>query len=197
MSCVGSYVFSCKEPCELCHKCLGKWKEHYEEVVDPSLESEHQWWQIATGDMVHGTTATLPGVPKYHPFRVRGVLKGQQVTCLVDRKTTHNFIDEGLVVKRVLQLEDFQGFSVMVANGFKISCTKKISQLSIQLGDYIVSDNFYVIGIGEVDVLLGVQWLHSLGIYIQNFQKMELEFMADGTKIVLRALVDDVPVLLE
>jgi len=45
---------------------------------------------------------------------------------LVDSGATHNFIDEGLVVKKGLKAEDFQGFSVTVADGFAMSCTKMV-----------------------------------------------------------------------
>lgn len=103
--------------------------------------------------MQHGTITTLSGVSKYHPFRVREVLKGQQGTCLVDSGATHNFINVRLVVKRGVQVEGFSGFSVMVVDGFKMTYTK-VSQLSLQLGDYIVIDDFYVVEIGDTNVLV-------------------------------------------
>ncbi|KAH9328906.1 hypothetical protein KI387_001014, partial [Taxus chinensis] len=65
--------------------------------------------------------------------------------------------------------------------------------LSIQMGDYTLTDDFYVIGLGEIDTVLGIQWLQSLGRYVQDFRRMELEFMVDRKKIVLRALFDGGP----
>ena len=50
-----------------------------------------------------------------------------------------------------------------------------------------------MIGVTESDIILGIQSLHPLGPYIQYFQQMELEFVMDGKKIMLKALVDDAP----
>ena len=69
---------------------------------------------------------TLSGVPCTRPFRLKGVLKGQRMVCLVDSRATHNFIDEGLVRRQGLQVEEFSGFNVIVADGFPLTCTKVI-----------------------------------------------------------------------
>lgn len=74
----------------------------------------------------------------------------------------------------------------MVANGFNISCTHRVPQLSVIFGNYIVTNDFYVVDLGDANVILGIQWLHSLGKCSQNFQTMELKFRAvDGKKVVL------------
>lgn len=206
--------FHCKEHWEPGHRCPCKGKVHLIEVISdgeddhsPDTEVEDEGGdhdaqgeqpQIERGegealDSSDVTIATLSGVPRYHPFRLKGVLKGQWIVCLVDSGATHNFIDEGLAAKRGLQVEEFDGFSVRVADGFAISCTKRIPRLSIQMGDYTLTDDFYVIGLGEIDTVLGIQWLQSLGRYVQDFRKMELEFMVDKKKIVLRGLSDGGP----
>ena len=58
---------------------------------------------------------------------MKGVLNGQRVVCLVDSGATYNFIDEGLVRRRVLHVEDFLGINVTVVGGFSMSCTRKVS----------------------------------------------------------------------
>lgn len=65
-----------------------------EEVIESGRKEEDE----TTG----GTLATLLGAPRYHPFRICGVMHGQKITMLVDSCATHNFIDEGLIVKRGL-----------------------------------------------------------------------------------------------
>ena len=44
-------------------------------------------------------------------------------------------------------------------------CTWVVKQLKMTLGDYELCDEFYVGGIGETDLVLGVLWLHSIGGY--------------------------------
>lgn len=43
---------------------------------------------------------------------------------LVDSRATHNFIDLALVEKRGIQIEDFEGFNVMVVDGFNMDCVQ-------------------------------------------------------------------------
>lgn len=66
------------------------------------------------------------------------------------------------MVKRGLQREEHKGFKVMVADGYKISCTHNIFNLTIHLGDYELKDELYVVNIGDIDVVLGMHWMPSL-----------------------------------
>lgn len=74
-----------------------------QEEPPPQLELD----DFGAKETPQSTVASLSRVPRLHPFRLRGVLKGQCMVCLVDSGAMHNFIDEGLVVKCGLQVEEF------------------------------------------------------------------------------------------
>lgn len=140
-----------------------------------------------------GIVAQLSSFQKNESLRVCGVLCGQRIVALIDIGSTHNFIDEGVVARRGLKTEDFKGFKVMVANGFTLTCTRKIPQMSIQLGNYEVKDEFYVVSIGDIDAVLGIQWMQFLGEITLNLQTMELRFQFDGKKVALRGMSNGGP----
>lgn len=140
-----------------------------------------------------GILAQLSSFQRNESFKVRGMIKGQRIVALIDTGATHNFIDEVVVAKKGLQTEEFEGFKVMVADGFHISCTKKISNMTMQLGNYEVKDDFYVVSIGDTDAVLGIQWLRSLREISINLQTMELKFQSDGKRIVLRGMSNGGP----
>jgi hypothetical protein len=48
--------------------------------------------------------------------------------------------------------------------------------MTLNLGNYMLTDDFYVVKIPDTNVVLGVQWLYSLGRYSTNYQNMEMEF---------------------
>ena len=74
---------------------------------------------------------------------------------LIDIGTTHNFIDARLIAKRGLQTEEHAGFRVMVANGDKLLCTRKISNLHIKFWDgYELEDKFYLVDMEDYDVII-------------------------------------------
>ena len=112
---------------------------------------------------------------------------------LIDSGATHNFIDEGFVMKIGLKEEEFEGLNVTIADGFTMPCTRVVKQLKLTLGDYELCDDFYVVGIGEIDLVLGVQWLHSIGGYYMNHQTMEFKFHSNGKEVLLRGLSNGAP----
>lgn len=148
--------------------------------VDSDGDSEHD-------DETHGTIASLFNGSRDHLLMLKGIVKGQEVMCMVDSGAAHNFLDEDFVVKEGLQIEDFSIFNVMLVDGSKISCTRRIPRLSIQLDDYTFDDKLYAVGIKGTKIVLGVPWLKSLGRHIQDFNNMEVEFTHEGKQIVLRA----------
>jgi hypothetical protein len=50
--------------------------------------------------------------------------------------------------------------------------------LDVALGNYTVTDDFYVVELPDTNIILGVQWLVSLGKHYVDYQAMELEFRA-------------------
>jgi hypothetical protein len=92
-----------------------------------------------------GTIATLSRVPRYNTLRLKGLVQGQRVTSLVDGGATHNFIDASLVARRGFCTEEFEGFQVAVTDGYTMTCLDMIPDLEVKLGNYTLTDNFYVV----------------------------------------------------
>jgi hypothetical protein len=123
-----------------------------------------------------GVIATLSDVPRYDTLRIRGTIQGQWEITLIDGGATHNFIDASLVSRRALQTEKFEGFDIAVADGHTVECPDRVSDLEIKLGNYTVRDTFYVVDLSDTDVVLGVQWVITLGKITTNYQTLEMEF---------------------
>jgi hypothetical protein len=141
-----------------------------------------------------GTIATLSGIPRYNTLRLKGLVQGQCMTALVDDGATHNFIDASLVAKRGLRTEVFEGFHVAVADGYTMTCLDMIPGLEVKLGNYTMTDTFYVVDLSDTDAVLGVQWLYSLGEIGFNYQTLTMSFRdASESRVVLRGMSTGVP----
>jgi hypothetical protein len=141
-----------------------------------------------------GTIATLSGVPRYNTLRLKGLVQGQRMTTLVDGGATHNFIDASLVARRGLRTKEFEGFHVAVADGYTMTCLDMIPNLEVKLGKYTLTDTFYVVDLSYIDVVLGVQWLYSLGEIGFNYQMLTMSFRdASGSRVVLRGMSTGAP----
>ena len=71
------------------------------------------------------------GIPKFHTLRLNGIKQGQKVMVLVDGGATHNFIDATLVERRKLQVETFDGFTVIILGNNSMDYTKWIPKLQL------------------------------------------------------------------
>ncbi|KAH9299756.1 hypothetical protein KI387_031438, partial [Taxus chinensis] len=67
---------------------------------DDDTTSEDVQGQPAPNIENDGRLTYLLGAPRYNPFMFEGTMFGCKVMTLLDSGSTHNFMDEGLVIKR-------------------------------------------------------------------------------------------------
>ena len=102
-------------------------------------------------------------------------MQGQRVTTLVDGGATHNFLDVALVTRRQIPTKDFEGFNVVVVDGYNMMCTQRIMGLEVTLGNYMLTNEFYVVDLAYIHVVLHFQWLYSLGDIHMNYRDMRVD----------------------
>ena len=121
-------------------------------------------------------------------FRLRGVLVGHKVITLLDIGATHNFIDVKFVERRGINTEEFEGLRFKVANGYTLCCDKMVRDLPLHLNNYEFKVDYHVVNMGDMDIVLGMQWLHSLKKVTLRLKDMEILFKVDGRTHVLKAI---------
>jgi hypothetical protein len=76
----------------------------------------------------------------------------------------------------------------MIANGGTINCSGKCNKINITMGEYVMNSSMIVMPMGGADVVLGIQWLQSLGTVDFNFQELFMKFSLEGKEIELRGI---------
>jgi hypothetical protein len=56
------------------------------------------------------------------------------------------------------------------------------------MGEYVMNSPMISIPMGGADVVLGIQWLQSLGTMAFNFQELFMKFSLEGKEIELRGI---------
>ncbi|KAD1976350.1 hypothetical protein E3N88_42078 [Mikania micrantha] len=77
-------------------------------------------------------------------------------------------------------------FGVQIGKGDIIRCSQICKDLSIQISDLTISQDFYPFSIGAADVVLGIQWLSTLHTVVANWNEMFMVFTIDGKKYKLQ-----------
>lgn len=55
-----------------------------------------------------------------------------------------------------LKAKGFEGFNVVVVDGFPMTCTKWVPQLNIALRYYTLTNNFYMVDLVDTNAIFGI-----------------------------------------
>ena len=136
----------------------------------------------------------LPGISfnamagQYLPstIRVQVQCMGKPLILLVDGGSTHNFIKTSAANGLGLTMQEIAPFRVYVGSGDSILCSYRCNQLPIQVQRYSFVVDFFVLDMQGADMVLGVQWLETLGFVRTHYKDLTMEFTVGGQQVLLK-----------
>ncbi|XP_026417622.1 uncharacterized protein LOC113313118 [Papaver somniferum] len=119
-------------------------------------------------------------------MRVTGRIAGHTLTILLDSGSTHNFLHPS-VAKRcgVLQKTAADHMNVLVGNGGILKTQGLCSDVSLELQSYMCTTDFFLLELSGCEAVLGVDWLRTLGNISWDFDKLHMQFTANGREHML------------
>jgi hypothetical protein len=114
------------------------------------------------------------------PSRSKDISKRKKVIVLIDSGSTHNFIHYKLSKALNYFVYLAPEFQVMIADGGTINCSGKCNKINLTMGEYVMNIPMISIPMGGANVVLGIQWLQSLGTMAFNFQELFMKFSLEG-----------------
>lgn len=130
----------------------------------------------------------LAGVTTPQTMRVQGFFKKIPLTILIDSGSTHNFIDPRIAKQADCFIHPCSSFEVMIANGGTLPCKGKCRNVRLSIGDYNMRSDMFALPLGGCDVVLGAQWLRTLGPILWDFAELWMQFSAEGHQHTLKGL---------
>ena len=94
--------------------------------------------------------------PIVQTIKLRGRVEGVHVLLLLDTGATHNFISKKLVTATGLAVQETIPVQIEFANGYKTRSTGECKLVKVDI-DALVFD------LDEVDTVLSMAWLNSIG----------------------------------
>ncbi|KAH9605981.1 hypothetical protein KSS87_012166 [Heliosperma pusillum] len=174
--------FQCDEPYVPGHKCKGRL---YNMVLVP-MDSEDE--EGGTNEIMDTPESmeeggnmnaefeeeppmislnAISGHTSYQTMRVQGKVKHIVIHILIDSGSTHNFCDTSVAQKL----------------GCQITTIISLRSFCCQWGE----NCHYK---GGCEMVLGVQWLSSLGPVVWDFDQLKMKFMYQGKRVVLRGITN-------
>jgi hypothetical protein len=68
----------------------------------------------------------------------------------------------------------------MIANGGSMKCGGHCENVGLQIGDYHLKYHMFSIDMGGCDIVLGADWLRTLGPILMDFKELTMQFDQEG-----------------
>ncbi|XP_066359602.1 uncharacterized protein [Miscanthus floridulus] len=135
---------------------------------------------VAEDDTESETDEATPGEPQISLHAIAGVctsetmqmritMGGTSLLALIDSGSTHNFIAEEAAAHATLPTLTQGQLRVTVANGERIQCPGVFRNAPFSINAEEFTADFYALSLAGYDVVLGPQWLATLGPILLDF----------------------------
>ncbi|XP_019459949.1 PREDICTED: uncharacterized protein LOC109359708 [Lupinus angustifolius] len=188
--------YNCDEKYHSGHKCQPKQfmlmlvndLDSTEEQLLSSMETVDEDIQPSPDELIHFQLSeqALEGQPSPKTLRFQGSIAGHSVTVLVDTGSSHNVLQPRLAHYLQLDVDPTPNFPVMVGNGAYIYCTGLCPNTPLQLKNQLFYIPFYLLPIKGADVVLGIEWLRTLGPVTSDFAVPSMSFKVEENTITLQ-----------
>lgn len=141
------------------------------------------WWFLKNDkfwDISEISFHAIAGVEHPQTLRILGNLRNKSVTVLINRGNTYNFIDQVVVSKCGLPVNHSKQFEAMMTNREKITCNGQCQGLTLNIQRQTITTNYYILLVTACQLVLGVQWLETLGPIEMDFKKLIMSYKKHG-----------------
>ncbi|XP_073121973.1 uncharacterized protein [Henckelia pumila] len=197
--------FKCGEPYHPMHRCVNKIlkvtilaEEDGEtgELEHGAADEEigHQQGEIETWEETPTTeynTLELPlysvsGINQPQTLKMKAKVAGRDVVAMVDSGASHNFISRSLITDLGIKVDEEVRFGVCLGDGARVAGQGMCKDLEVDLGLCQIQIEGYLFELGGLDLILGVDWLRTLGDVMLNWANMQMRFTWKGQTVLLQ-----------
>ncbi|PNX95727.1 retrotransposon-related protein [Trifolium pratense] len=189
----------------LCFKCGGKWHPTLHkcpersmrvlllgegemvnddgEIVALEVEDSEEEEEIEAECKLIGV---LGKMGEYNTMKLEGKLKDVDVEVLIDSGASHSFISPELTIALGLTITPTVVKRIKLGDGHRVLSEGICKGIKIKLGSKTFEVDALVLGLGGLDVVLGVSWLSTLGKVVMDWKDLTMQFYHKGELVTLQ-----------
>jgi hypothetical protein len=134
-------------------------------------------------DLMVVTVHVLTSYSNPQTMKVSRYLKRQLVTVLIDTSNTNNFLNEDVAKRLSILVEPCDQFEVKLVDGRTLNCQSKRLRAKLLVEDQEFRADFFLLPLGDYEVVLRIEWLRILGDILWNFSKLIMKFTLNGQRM--------------
>ncbi|KAJ8752156.1 hypothetical protein K2173_003764 [Erythroxylum novogranatense] len=179
--------YYCDEKYILGHRCNKPQLFAIEDVLEEA-ETETGDDRSESEEVPEISLHAIAGMEHPQTIQLAGTLKGMDVTILVDSGSTHNFVDQSIVKLCGLTVAKDQTLRVMVANRDQITCQGMCQGVSLTIQGYRTTADFFVLPSAACPIVLGVQWMATLGPIQTDYKTLTMTIKDHDKSIIFQGM---------
>jgi hypothetical protein len=121
-------------------------------------------------------------------LKLIGYNKHRMVIILVDSGSTHSFIHLRISQETNFYIRFVNNFQIMIANGGSIKCGGRCENVSPN-GECHMKSHVFSIDMSGCDIVLGEEWIRTLGLILMNFKELTMQFDQEGQKYKFQGII--------
>lgn len=189
--------FRCDEKWSINHRCRRRElsvllamddESETEEIGElASVEAAEQDPQTETVEQPPEVSlSSVMGITGPKTMRMKGSINGCDVVVMVDPGATHNFLSSLAAQQLQIPVTETKRFGVTLGTGEAVQGEGLCAGVKLELEGVIIFEDFLVLPLGNLDVILGIQWLEKLGTTMTNWKTQSLKFQLGGSMVTLK-----------
>lgn len=185
--------YTCDEKWSKAHVCRNRELHVMVVLQDNILEAGEDEFHDTVGD-VNEIVAEVMELSLYSFFgrsspkttKMWGSIGKTKVLVMIDSGATHNFISPTTVMNAQLHQENLGEMKIKVGTCIIVSGSSVCRKVPLTVQSVDLTNDFIVLEPGSVDIILGVQWLRTIGKCEVDWEEQILSYWAKGTKCTLQ-----------
>ncbi|KAL0545922.1 hypothetical protein IC582_015819 [Cucumis melo] len=182
--------YRCDEPFSKGHRCKNKElrlcvvADDLEDVemVDSAYEGE----MVEVSPVVELSLNSVVGLTAPGTFKLKGMVENQEIVIMVDCGVTHNFISLKLVENLKLPMAETTNYGVIMGSGKAVQGRGICKGITVGLPVISIVEDFLPLELGNIDMVLGMQWLQKQGAMTVDWKALTMTFVVGDTKVILK-----------
>ncbi|PRQ56667.1 putative nucleotidyltransferase, Ribonuclease H [Rosa chinensis] len=133
---------------------------------------------------IHAITHTMMG----QMMRFQGFINNQPISVFVDCGSATNFLNPAVARRLGLTIQNVSHLQFTSASGEQLSPSGQAIDTTVSIQGYQFTTSFLLLPVTGCDLLLGAQWLETLGFIGWHFSEKVMVFTENGQCHVLHGL---------
>ena len=156
-----------------------EWDEREEEIAQEVM-------RIEVAETIGLSLNSVVGLTTPGMMKVKGTINGKEVIILIDCGATHNFIAVKLVEDLQLPLVTINSYRVVMGTGVAVKGKGICWRVVLSMQGLTLVQDFLPLELGSTDVVLGMEWLGSLGRMEVNWKRLTMTFRMGNSLVVFQ-----------